>query len=683
MDFRLWRIDYERQAYDMAIYSGFFDAAFDESTGTYDREYDSVDFTGYFGAFVGSGVCVHGNDESMKVHLDTNTKKVLVNPGYLFIRGYWLKNTALYPIDLSGLLSGTHAIYAKLNLGKRMIEMGHMEKTEAYPDTLVLAYVTISDGMLSIEDTRSNTKICGLIDSSGSLSVKVEFALNYINTQVEDKLNQIEQNLKEQEKVIAGKIEEANSLIAKIAPPAIGTIKFSASQSIEEGWIPCDGRFVNERDYPELVAALGKLTPSGDKFKLLSDGEIGQKITNSVVFAEKLWLYSYTTKKLYGVDLAGEKPTKEISVNNSDEAAFSSFANPTPTSPIVLSIVEGDSETRLFLSQIIKSGDMSASDLKKYVCLFGSSFSGEEETLTLENQMSPTVPGSDYAIKVSPANVVPYVAFFEGKYGCVFGIFSSSRGGLASYTFSNGTGKVITLAEYGSDFYYHKSVIHGDSGQRFGFSPKNKQEALYVYLYTKEDGSGSVSEPAGSKYQVYSENQGLFAVKSPQMLPEKSNEYTNLSISIDIAGDTGIVYGVTLQGFKVAETRRASITTIKHGLTIPSAARVFYDAGAYLFGKAIYMIFVGTGIIFFREFTNESVGYLDTTNVMGTITQYGYLDYSQDENTLYLVGQDTNNKVKVAKMVLNTLFDYANDGAWLPTVAADGVPAYIKAKEIV
>ena len=36
--------------------------------------------------------------------------------------------------------------------------------------------------------------------------------------------------------------------------------------------------------------------------------------------------------------------------------------------------------------------------------------------------------------------------------------------------------------------------------------------------------------------------------------------------------------------------------------------------------------------------------------------------------------------VKAAKIVLNTLYDYANDGAWLPMIAADGVPAYIKAK---
>lgn len=668
----------------MAIYSGFFDAAFDESTGTYDREYDSVDFTGYFGAFVGSGVCVHGNDESMKVHLDTNTKKVLVNPGYLFIRGYWLKNTALYPIDLSGLSSGTHAIYAKLNLGKRMIEMGHMEKTEAYPDTLVLAYVTISDGMLSIEDTRSNTKICGLIDSSGSLSVKVEFALNYINTQVEDKLNQIEQNLKEQEKVIAGKIEEANSLIAKIAPPAIGTIKFSASQSIEEGWIPCDGRFVNERDYPELVAALGKLTPSGDKFKLLSDGEIGQKITNSVVFAGKIWVYSYTAKKLYGVDVNGKEAIKEILVTGAD-TAFNTLANPTPTSPITLSIVQNTNTTRLFLSQIIQSGTIkNATHIAQYLCVLSSEFTGNESSLNLKNRVNAT-KGSSYLIKVAPASVIPYVTFVEGenKYACVCGTVQAqlNGGGIIIYSFTDSSGELLELAKNDRDYDYDE-VPPSDSGQRFGFSPKNRQELLYVYLRTKNRNQFT-SDPMVSKYEVYSELQGLFAVRSPQILVEKTNAFVSLSTSISIAGDTGIVYGIDLQGFKVAETRKANILNVKYGVNLPSAAKIFYDSGVYLHGKAIYMIFVGTGIIFFREFTANSVGYLDTTSVLGTITQYGYLDYSQDENTLYLVGQDTNNKVKVAKMVLNTLFDYANDGAWLPTVAADGVPAYIKAKEIV
>lgn len=129
-----------------------------------------------------------------------------------------------------------------------------------------------------------------------------------------------------------------------------------------------------------------------------------------------------------------------------------------------------------------------------------------------------------------------------------------------------------------------------------------------------------------------------------------------------------------------ASLTEAKIDSIKTALTLPSAARNFVDAGAYLWGKDVYMIFIGTGILFSRDLTESSFGYLDTTSVLGTITQFGYLDYSEDEGILYLLGQDTNNNVKVAKIVLNTLYDYANDGAWLPMIASDGVPAYIKAK---
>lgn len=679
----------------MAVYAGFFDAAFDEATGEYDRAYDSAEFTSYFAAFIGSGVCVHGNDDSMKVHLDTTAKKAMVNPGYLFIRGYWLKNTALYPMDLSGLSAGSYAIYAKLNLGKRVIEMGYMEKAdpETYPDTLVLAYVTISEGTLSIQDTRSNTEICGLIDSAGSLSVKVEYALNYINTQIEDKLNQIEHNLKEQEKVIDGKIEEANSLIAKIAPPAIGTIKFSASQTIEEGWIPCDGRFVNERDYPELVAALGKLTPSGDKFKLLSDGEIGQKITNSVVFAGRIWVYAYETKKLYGVDVDGREAIKEIIIN-SDDSAFSKFANPTPTSPIILSIAQGGDGNKVFLSQLLKVGNSRITELpdqlKNYLSIFEADFTGSESNLnmksvvngvsiTLERKISSS---SDMAF-LDPGLVIPYIAPQEStsEFICMFALSHFSDGvafgdsGVLYYTFGASKNE-IGIFRYPYD--YEKAVAPNMSGQRVGFNPKNKGEALYIFVI-----NDATDENTNCKYKVISNPSGLFSVDSLQTLEGKKDQYFGKSSSICIAGDTGLVYGVTLKGFKVVDTRNNKILSLNHNLNLPSAARTFYAGGAYLFGKGIYMIFVGTGILFFREFTNESIGYLDTTGILGTITQYGYLDYSQDENTLYLIGQDTNNKVKVAKMVLNTLFDYANDGAWLPTVAADGVPAYIKAKETV
>lgn len=84
----------------MALYDGFFDAVWDEQTETYDRTYDSGDFTAYFGAFVGSGVCVYQNPDSMKVSFRQG--KAVVAPGYLFIQGYWLKNDAEYGLPLGG-----------------------------------------------------------------------------------------------------------------------------------------------------------------------------------------------------------------------------------------------------------------------------------------------------------------------------------------------------------------------------------------------------------------------------------------------------------------------------------------------------------------------------------------------------------------------------------------------------
>lgn len=86
----------------MAIYTGFFDAAFDEVSGTYDHEYDSSDFVGYFEQLIGSGVCVHENDNSLQAYYDLNSKRVVVNPGYLFIRGYWLKMMVSIPSTYLG-----------------------------------------------------------------------------------------------------------------------------------------------------------------------------------------------------------------------------------------------------------------------------------------------------------------------------------------------------------------------------------------------------------------------------------------------------------------------------------------------------------------------------------------------------------------------------------------------------
>ena len=151
----------------MALYDGFFDAVFNEETGKFDREYESGAFTRYFGSFVGSGVCVYQNPDSMLVRLEDGA--AVVQPGYLFIQGYWLKNDAAYTVDYAG--EGPYAVLAQLDMARRMITLtaGPKASPESYPDALALAYV--EDG--AVTDTRYRTAIGGVIDAAMSLTGKI------------------------------------------------------------------------------------------------------------------------------------------------------------------------------------------------------------------------------------------------------------------------------------------------------------------------------------------------------------------------------------------------------------------------------------------------------------------------------------------------------------------------------
>lgn len=683
----------------MALYDGFFDATLNEETYQYDREYNAGDFVEYFGSSIGSGVCIYNNVSSMKVTWDGSS--AVVAPGYLFIDGYWLKNDGYYYVPLSG--TGTHAVLAYLNTGARRIEIISQMKAdpEEYPNCLCLAYVTLDAG--TVEDTRYNTDICGVIDSAGDLSNKVEYAINFIDNEVEGKLAEAEAAIEAQALLLDEKIAEVNAQVEKLAPDPIGTVKFSATSAIEEGWLRCDGSFINETDYPELVAALGKKYPSGDKFVLLSDGEIGQKISNMALYDGRIWVYSYTDKKLYGVSIDGGD-TKAIPVT-SESIYFDTFLSPTPEQPIVLSIVPHKVGTgaRLFLAQVLKDGfiDVSTPDattnFEEYFLLFSSQFSGSEDVLSLAPPVT-SIPGyllenkygDIYYIAAWRKNNVPFVFsdLIDGveHYYCLIGYTQSGSTG----TNDRDMAKLEWTQENAEAFELYSRIIdvpsnvNGDDStsnggvertfQKMGFSPNNNNENVAVETYQKVSNSSTPSN-----YETFSAPLGLFKEKFDVSVNMENQRTTALPLAV--AGTPAIVYDIQTTGFAVARLDKASYSYVSHGIPLPSGARVFYDGGCYLNGKDIYLIFLGTGILFSRELIAEDVGYLDTTSVLGTITQYGHILHSQDENTLFLVGQDTSNKVKVAKMVLNTLFDYANDGAWLPLIASDGVPAYIKAFE--
>ncbi len=680
----------------MAVYDGFFDAVANEETGKFDREYGSGDFTNYFAHIIGSGVCIHNNPGSYKAEFEDGT--LYLRPGYLFIQGYWLANKPGpdedpatykgYAVALPTGQTGPLAIVAHLNLGKRMIELELIPLAESYPNSLVLALIDPAAG--SVQDTRYDAGICGVIDTAGELSKKAAWALDYIDNEIEGRLSQVEADIAEQSAQIDAKIaaaeagtdgklaqlsEEVSANIAqaqaqvdKISPLPIGTIQFSAAKDVGPEWLRCDGSFISESQYPELVEALGKLTPSNNKFQVISDGEIGTQISNGVLYNGRMWVYSYTTQKLYGVDVSGVQPVKVIPVT-SDNEYFSRFLMPNTQRPICLSIVPHQVGTgaKIFLTQITgRSSFTYPANWLEAVLIFQSEFSGNDSSIKLSPPFSSISTGiSDENFLFSDAERnIPYVfsRIKSGKeeYLC---LFASYRGHHYVTAWIDGEDASCNERLLGYQLTY------GLNFQRCGFSKKSKGNAVSI---------GTTGSYPNEHYSIESFPNSGFADFTGT---DKKFSGIQSPTPMNIVGRQKVLAAFSLREFLQCSYVKDENKKVNTEISLMGLARVFIDAGAYLWGKDIYMVFVGTGIIFSRTLDDGSFGYLDTTSVLGAITQFGYLDYSEDEGVLYIVGQDTANRVKVAKMELNTLFDYSSQGAWLPLLIADDIPAYIKAKE--
>ena len=669
----------------MAVYDGFFDfdAQVLEATGKYDREYSSKDFTGYYGAFIGSGVCVYNNPDSMKVTLEGST--AWIAPGYLFIDGYWLANVPGPEEDPSAFRgysvilppTGEYAIIARLDLARSLIELTYTEKAESYPDCLVLGYIDPGEG--TVTDTRDDMSICGKIDALGDLSATVQYAVNYIDNEIEDRLSQAQEQIAAQEARLNAEIAKVSAQVDKLTPPAIGTVKFTASQNVGPEWLRCDGSFISEADYPELVAALGKLIPSNDQLQLLSEGEIGPQISNGVLYEGRMWVFSYSTKMLYGVDLAGGG-TKEISLTSTDPR-FKGFVTPSTQHPLALSIVPSltGGSTKIFLAQVLANNDdVSKSDSDKWpsmMLLFGGDFSPSESSISLaipfQTATNPKIGDTNFWMwEFEASTCVPYVISSvesgeEWFYCTTKGVFRRSSPFSIRWKWGDSTAEVVN-----ENSVSNTSDPMWQNLQRVAYSMKSKKEAVSMLS----------SYGSGTYVWIVSEPTGMFSKSSSPNSFSYTSELT-VANALNVVGQTKMILMPSTEQLVTVSLMKNEIKAVQYNVKLPNAARIFVDGGAYLWGKDIYMLFVGTGILFSRTLESGSFGYLDTTSILGTITQWGYLDYSQDEGELYILGQDTTNTVKLAKIVLNTLYDYANDGAWLPNIASDGVPAYIKARE--
>lgn len=220
--------------------------------------------------------------------------------------------------------------------------------------------------------------------------------------------------------------------------------------------------------------------------------------------------------------------------------------------------------------------------------------------------------------------------------------------------------------------YYNKTLL------RYGHKTAMDLVAIDIALINNNSFLSLVSTPNGA---YNTSQQFYFREELSQADPVRTSPAAGDDLYIYRAFLSSQRLNLRIGRYNPNEPYPASTPTVA-AVTLPSRANVFPDSVLYAANQGLWFVFVGTGLAFSQTPENgASWGYFDTQDVLGVITQFGCLEYDADQNLLYISGQDTNNKGKLGVMKLPELYNYANDGAWLPMIASDGIPAYIKAKE--
>ncbi len=650
----------------MALYDGFFDGTpvgtHEDGTVEYDREYNAAAFVDYFARFIGSGVCVHGNPDSMRVYL-SGTQAVIM-PGYLFIRGAWLANKAGpdetnytgYAVSVSA--TEKTAVLAHLSIGRATIEILTQPVSQSYPaDSLVLGIVNVANN--TVEDTRYNSEICGVIDAASSLTTKINFALNYIDTEINAKLAAAEAQINAKSAELENKIAEVRGIVNSISPPPIGAIKISAAKSPGDGWLQCDGRFINESTYPELVALLGKMSVENLDLTEIAAGRIPTDITNAALYDGYLWVFSYSTKKLYGISASGSVKTVPVTGIDALDAPSSRT--------IYLSFANG----AVFLTQKIGSEHIK-------ICM-AESF-GTTAAMTSYSTESLEVRTYPYLARYT-GYIIPYVTYENNYYRmayCTRYINTTSGGNRVMHLkFKDFTdvGYEETSVEHTR---YNSNApasvgIHGMAAM-LAFSTKNADECV-ISKTARISISGTDS--------IVSVAKGTYSLTSA-VTHEINNNKAFIAYAIPIVGGNQVFFGLGImsEGITVASfrnnTNSASVTV---QINLPGTAKTFFDSAAYVSGQSLWVMFVGTGLIVAKNIDQpETFGYVDTRPILGTIVQSGSIEYDSSAKMLYIVGQDGTGTVRVGKLDLTNAFRYSDNGTWLPTLSYGNIPTYIKAK---
>lgn len=156
-----------------AIESGFFNAQYDEATGTYDREYSSAQFRELFSLFFTNGIFVNYGEEFFVEA--TNSLSINVGSGFGFINGSWSKNpdtiSFSIPANTTGVIR-TDGVFLQSSILERdcfiVYKEGDVTPVQSSVETeLLLCTITVPSGASSINqaqitDMRATDK-CGFV----------------------------------------------------------------------------------------------------------------------------------------------------------------------------------------------------------------------------------------------------------------------------------------------------------------------------------------------------------------------------------------------------------------------------------------------------------------------------------------------------------------------------------------
>lgn len=668
----------------MALSDGFFNSEL--VNGEYDRLYNADHHMEYYGYFIGSGVCIANNSDSFKVTYDTTTRVATVAPGYLFINGYWLKNTADYDIQLPS--TGIYAIVAKLDYTSRNITLAYAAEAQTYPNSLALAIIDVSSG--SCTDNRSNVDTCGVIDSAGNSSSKAQSAKDYIDNEVDDRLDEVEAGMNAAVAALNAKEEEVQELLDILGYPAIGEVKFTKA-TLSNKWLACNGQYISASAYPELVELLGS-SSIGSSITSKYKASETRYISNGVLYDGYVYFINWVTKTLEGIELSGNG-TRSIDISSMlDFTVTSTFMDPTASRPICLSISNGN----IFIAQNISSNAF---------VIAAALFSGTAISTVLRNS-DMYLSGLDTGSK---SKAVPYIKTSSASsqwWLCRNADVLSTTDYSYTTTYQVCTKSISELKDIvdahsaSQTARYYSSIVankyynnHTDSWPyssctKCAFNPKNSDEmviatSVYGVYESGTGGVGVIKYATQYKTTISSVTNGLYESTPTDASGDSADSYALLSDTtvLPVASADYVIVSIcisTTQSMVIVADILHSVTyNVDITSVIPSGCKVFMESVCY--GKNMFWIMLSTGILTTTDPTDASTySYVSFTDSIGTISNFGYLNYDSTNDQLVLLGVDNNNTTKLC--FIDTSGVVASDtGAYLPSLSRGGVQGYIKA----